>query len=241
VTSVKLPRLTYSPYRSEYDEEFMASHGDKYERRTPWTRMRLANVQELVDPQPGDRVLDLGCAAGSMAHFLSAFGCEAIGCDDAPTAINEARRRYPELRFDQADCANLPYDDETFDKLLAADLTEHLVDSALDGMVRESFRVLRGGGSLSIHTPNPRHFIERLKARGFLLEQNPTHIGLRTREDLETHLRAAGFGIELSMWRRSFIPVFRSFETLAGLLTELFRYRICIRARKPASVNRRSP
>lgn len=235
MTSVKLPRLKYSPYRGVYDEEFMVAHGDKYERRTRWTRMRLANIQELVEPQTDDHVLDLGCAAGSMAHFFSTFGCEAVGCDAASSAIDEARRRYPHLRFDQADCASLPYGDETFDKLVAADLTEHLEDSVLHGAVRESFRVLRGSGTLSIHTPNPRHFIERLKARGFLLEQNPTHIGLRTREDLEECLRGAGFVIELSLWRRSFIPVLRTFEALAGHFTELFRYRICIRARRPGS------
>jgi cyclopropane fatty-acyl-phospholipid synthase-like methyltransferase len=203
--------------------------------------MRLANIEELVDPQPGDRVLDLGCAAGSMAHFLSTLGCEAIGCDDALTAIVEARRRYPALRFDQADCSNLPYDGEAFDKLVAADLTEHLEDPMLDGMVRESFRVLRPGGTLSIHTPNPRHIIERLKARGFLLEQNPTHIGLRTREDLESRLRRAGFDIELSRWRRSFIPVFRIAEAVLGRFTELFRYRICIRARKPGAAAHQKP
>ena len=213
----------------------MASHGDKYEQRTAWTRMRLANIEELVDPQPGDRVLDLGCAAGSIAHFFSTLGCEAVGCDDAPTAIVEARRRYPALRFDQADCSNLPYDDESFDKLVAADLTEHLEDSVLERMTRESFRVLRAGGTLAIHTPNPRHIIERLKARGFLLEQNPTHIGLRTREDLESRLRRAGFVIDLSLWRRSFIPGFRSLEAIGGRFTELFRYRICIRARRPGA------
>ena len=197
--------------------------------------MRLANVEELVDPQLGDRVLDLGCAAGSIAHFLSTLGCEAVGCDEAPTAIVEARRRYPALRFDQADCSNLPYDDESFDKLVAADLTEHLQDTVLEGMARESFRVLRAAGTLSIHTPNPRHIIERLKARGFILEQNPTHIGLRTHEDLESRLRRAGFDIELSVWRRSFIPGFRIAEAVLGRFTELFRYRICIRARKPGA------
>jgi cyclopropane fatty-acyl-phospholipid synthase-like methyltransferase len=236
--NLKLRKVIYSPYRwvsrDTYDTSFVKAHADLYERKTRWTKMRLANVQELIDPQPGDKVLDLGCAAGSMAHFLSTFGCEAVGADYAPAAIELARELYPDMRFEQADCSDLPFDENSFDKIVAADLTEHLDQPTLDGMFSESFRVLRPGGTLSIHTPNPRHLIERLKAKEFLLAQNPTHIGLRTREELEKQLRHSGFEIEWSDWRRSHIPVFRTFEVVGGQVAELFRYRICICAKKPA-------
>jgi cyclopropane fatty-acyl-phospholipid synthase-like methyltransferase len=231
---MKLPRLRYNPYRDAYDEKFMSTLGDRYERNTRWSRMRMQNVQELVDPKSGDKVLDLGCAAGSIAHFLSTFGCETVGTDYAPEAIQEARKRYPEIAFEQADCADLPFEANSFDKVVAADLTEHLEQPTLDAMFSECFRVLRPGGTLSIHTPNPRHVIERLKEKEFVLGQNPTHIGLRTREELERQLESAGFVIDWSEWRPSFIPVFRTLERLAGRASELFQYRICLRAAKPA-------
>ena len=230
---MRLRTVLHAPYRDSYDEEFMDKTARSYEQRTRHARMRLANVRELVDPHPGDTVLDLGCATGAMAHYLSTLGCETVGADYAPTAIERARELYPEITFVQADCSDLPFEAASFDKAVAADLTEHLDDPTLDGMFRECFRVLRPGATLSIHTPNPRHLIERLKSRELLLQQNPTHIGLRTREELEQRLRQAGFEIELSVWRRSFIPLFRTFELVAGQLTELFRYRICIRATKP--------
>jgi len=226
-------KVLYSPYRKTYDAEFMATLADKYERRTRWTRMRLANVRELVDPRPGERVLDVGCAAGSMAHFLSTFGCDAVGMDSAPTSIAIARELYPEITFELADCSDMPFPAASFDKVVAADLTEHLDDETLEGMFRDSFRVLRRGGTLSIHTPNPRHFIERLKEREILLAQNPTHIGLRATEELEGRLRRAGFEIAWSTWRPIFIPVLHTIELGLGHLAELFRYRICIRALKP--------
>jgi SAM-dependent methyltransferase len=212
----------------------MEAHARGYELKTRHTRMRLANVQELVEPEPGDRVLDLGCAAGSMAHFLSTFGCESVGVDDAPAAIAAARERYPELTFELAGSPEMPFPAGSFDKIVAADLTEHLDEPTLVRTFEECFRVLRPGGTLSIHTPNPRHLIERLKAHELVLAQNPTHVGLRTREELEQHLRDAGLVIELSVWRRSFIPIFRTIELVGGRVTELLRYRICIRARKPA-------
>jgi ubiquinone/menaquinone biosynthesis C-methylase UbiE len=220
---------------ADYDEEFMHVMTSEYERQTRWSRMRQENVVLLVEPTPGDRVLDLGCATGAMAHFLSTFGCSVVGADSSEVGLSEARRLHPELRFELADVGHLPFADGSFDKIVAADLTEHLDDQTLRNMFRESTRVLVPGGTLSIHTPNPRHVIERLKDKGVLIEQNPSHIGLRTDAELSDLLEAAGFEVELNVSRRSFIPIFRTIELAGAPLTSLLRYRICLRARKPAA------
>jgi SAM-dependent methyltransferase len=216
----------------EYDDEFMEAMASEYERQTPWTRMRLENVSLLVDPHPGDRVLDIGSAAGAVTHFLSTFGCDVVGVDLSEGGVARARERYPGLRFEVADAAALPFEDGSFDKAVAADVTEHLDDAALRGMLSEARRVLRPGGTLSIHTPNPKHVIERLKARNLILQQNPTHIGLRTSRDLRRELEQAGFTVELDVKRPSFFPVLRPLERVFGQRIELLGYRICLRARR---------
>jgi SAM-dependent methyltransferase len=215
----------------DYDEAFMDAMASEYDRQTPWTRMRLENVRLLVDPRPGDRILDVGSAAGAIAHYLSTLGCEAVGVDLSETGVARARERYPQLRFEVADAAALPFADGSFDKVVAADVTEHLDDGALRGMLAEARRVLRPGGTLSIHTPNPKHAIERLKARNLVLAQNPTHIGLRTSRELRAELERAGFAIELDLRRPGFLPVLRVLERALGERVELLGYRICIRAR----------
>jgi ubiquinone/menaquinone biosynthesis C-methylase UbiE len=217
-----------------YDEEFMEEMSSAYAEQTRWTKMRLKNVLELVDPHPGERVLDLGCATGSMADFLSRSGCVATGVDASELGVAEARRLHPELRFEVADVSALPFPDACFDKALAADLTEHLEPETLRGMFREVRRVLVPGGTLSIHSPNPKHLIERMKKHNFILAQNETHIGLLPAQTLAAELRDAGFEIELQLHRRSFIPVFRTVELIGAPFSELFRYRICIRARRAA-------
>ena len=217
----------------EYDREFMDAMSSEYERQTPWTRMRLENVRLLVDPRPGDRVLDVGSATGAIAHFLSTFGCETVGVDLSEQGVARARERYPDLRFEVADAAVLPFDDASFDKVVAADVTEHLDDETLRGMLREAGRVLVPGGTLSIHTPNPKHGIERLKARNIVLQQNPTHIGLRTGAELRAELEAAGFEVELDLRRPGFYPLLGRVERLSGGRVELLGYRICLRARTP--------
>src|SRR5262249_61350035 len=113
------------------------------------------------------------------------------------------------LHLPPATVPRLPFEHASFDNAVAADLVEHLDDETFGAMLRETRRVLRPGGTLSIYTPNPRHPIERLKARDLILAQNPTHIGLRDRTTLEASLRREAFDIELSEWRPSFVRVVR--------------------------------
>jgi hypothetical protein len=100
-------------------------------------------------------------------------------------------------------------------------------------MLAEAMRVLRPGGTLSVYTPNPKHLIERLKEHNLLLAQNPTHIGLRVAPELRAAFQTAGFTVDRDEWRPSFIRVLRTVERLAGPGTSFFRYRLCLRGRKP--------
>jgi SAM-dependent methyltransferase len=225
---VARPTIRKSP--AEYDETFMDAMASAYAERTPWTELRLSALTALVEPRPGDRILDLGCAAGALTHFFTQFGAHVVGVDAEARAIAKARSLFPSLEFVQADVARLPFPDESFDKAVAGDLVEHLEDETFTSMLREVHRVLAREGTLSIYTPNPRHPIERLKARNIVLAQNPTHIGLRTTEELQT-IEAAGFAIDRTTWTPSFFRGLRQVERVLGRRFESWRYRLCIRAR----------
>jgi len=228
---MKLPAL--GRVNDEYDRAFMERMAQAYVDRTPWTELRLAAVRDLVEPKPGDRVVDLGCAAGAITHFLTSFGCEVVGVDSEPLAIETAGDLFPDLRFELADVTRLPFEDGSHDKAVAADLVEHLDDETFFGMLAEVRRVLVPGGTLSLYTPNPLHVIERMKAHDLVVAQNPTHIGLRSVRELAAALEDAGYALEINSWRPSFVRVLRSVERLAGPRLQLFRYRLCLRARVP--------
>jgi SAM-dependent methyltransferase len=227
-------RLAFRPSPSEYDETFMDTMASEYLERTPWTELRLGALRELVEPAPGDRILDLGCAAGALTHYFSGFGATVVGVDSEERAIAKARSLFPGLEFEQASVAELPFGEHSFDKAVAGDLVEHLDDTTFRAMLGELRRVLVPGGSLSIYTPNPLHLIERLKARDLILAQNPTHIGLRTARELVGALHDCGFVVERSSWKASFFPVLKPLESVLGRLFQTFRYRLCLRARTPA-------
>jgi SAM-dependent methyltransferase len=224
---MRLPALRRAP--AEYDDAFMDTMASAYLDRTPWTELRLDAVRSLVEPRPGERVLDLGCAAGAISHHLSTLGCETVGVDAEPRAVEKARELFPSLRFELADVAALPFADGSFDKAVAADLVEHLDDETFRSMLASVHRVLRAGGTLSIYTPNPRHVIERLKERDLILARNPTHIGLRDAATLERMLRESGFAVDRSEWRPSFFRGLRAVEGVLGGKVESLRYRLCVR------------
>ena len=215
---------------SSYDDRFMDTMATEYLDRTPWTELRLEAVRDLLDPQPGDRVLDLGCAAGAITHYLSTFDAEPVGIDLQPLAIERARELFPGLRFEVADATQLPFADASFDKAVAADFVEHIEDETFVAMCAELRRVLVPGGLFAIYAPNPRHLIERMKERDFVLAQNPTHIGLRDADHMRRVLEQGGFDVVRSEWRPSFFRGLRSVEKVAGPRLELFRYRVCVLA-----------
>jgi SAM-dependent methyltransferase len=230
------PRVTRFALRrapAEYDDEFVERMASAYLDRTAWTELRLEAVRSLVQPRAGERIVDLGCAAGAVTDFLSRLGAHVVGVDAEPRAIAKAQELFPQLEFVLADVRDLPFGDASFDKAVAADLVEHLDDETFAAMLRELRRVLAAGGTFSLYTPNPRHGIERLKERNLILAQNPTHIGLRDAATLHRMLREAGFVVEVSEWRPSFFRGLRTIERVGGRRLDLLRYRLCVRARTP--------
>jgi trans-aconitate methyltransferase len=50
-------------------------------------------VVELLSPQAGERILDLGCGDGALTIKLQEFGCEVVGIDSSPEMVAAARSR----------------------------------------------------------------------------------------------------------------------------------------------------
>jgi trans-aconitate methyltransferase len=57
-------------------------------------------VLDLLAPQPGERIVDLGCGTGDLTAQIAAAGAEVIGIDASESMIVRARERYPQLHFE---------------------------------------------------------------------------------------------------------------------------------------------
>jgi len=106
---------------------------------TRWVRASSASA----DPEPGDRILDLGCGTGHLtAEIAAAVGDEGdvVGVDQSAEMITEAREQYPGLAFERADVTE--YDPgESFDAVFSNAALHWMTDQdAVVGRVADALR-----------------------------------------------------------------------------------------------------
>ena len=70
-----------------------------------------ASVIELLAPQLGERILDIGCGTGQLTAQIAETGAKVIGLDNSLAMIDEARRLYPRLEFLLADAHDFLLDE----------------------------------------------------------------------------------------------------------------------------------
>jgi trans-aconitate methyltransferase len=64
-----------------------------------------ADVLPLLNAQPGERILDLGCGTGHLMGRIAEAGAEVFGIDASPAMIAQARQNFPKLKFQLVDAA----------------------------------------------------------------------------------------------------------------------------------------
>jgi SAM-dependent methyltransferase len=113
------------------------------------------NLPALLDllPEPGHRMLDLGCGEGRLGRFLRARGYRMAGVDASPTMVALAVSHDIAIPAVLADATALPFGDETFD-LVVAYMSLHDIDR-MAAAVAEAGRVLERGGRLVVAIPHP--------------------------------------------------------------------------------------
>jgi trans-aconitate methyltransferase len=63
----------------------------QYHRNARFVSDLGAPVVELLSPQPGERILDLGCGDGALTIRLAALGCAVIGVDSSAGMVRAAK------------------------------------------------------------------------------------------------------------------------------------------------------
>jgi SAM-dependent methyltransferase len=133
----------------------------------------------LANAGAGERVLDLGCGAGTLTAALAQAGAQPIGVDVAQRALDRAGAAHPELDLRLAPIDGpLPLADGEVAAVWASEVIEHVADTA--HWLSEVRRVLVPGGTLLLTTPNH----DRLRAAAIALTRFEAHF-----DPLSDHLR----------------------------------------------------
>ncbi len=98
-------------------------------------------VLELLNPQPGERILDLGCGDGELTRVLRDRGCDTVGIDPSAEFVAAARKLGLDVR--EQDARELDFEDE-FDAVFSNAVLHWIAEA--DVVLGNVHCALRPGG-----------------------------------------------------------------------------------------------
>lgn len=186
----------------QFDEDTTRVLEDAYQG-ADISRRRRANFDALA-PQPGDRILDLGCGNGlltlELARTVGPAG-HVTGLDASPDMLAAARQRLEgrsNTSLTESDAASLPFEPESFDKAVSVQVFEYITSRR--PVLRALHHVLQPNGRLVIGDNHfdtfAWHSDNRARMQRFL-EIWDNHLADRTvPARLPEELRDSGFALE---------------------------------------------
>lgn len=116
---------------------------ERYAENAAFVPALGAPVLDLLAPQPGERILDLGCGDGVLSEKIAAAGAEVIAVDAGPDMIAAARARGLDARV--VDGQRLAFG-PIFDAVFSNAALHWMRDQ--DAVLAGVFRALKPGGRL---------------------------------------------------------------------------------------------
>jgi trans-aconitate methyltransferase len=186
----------------------MLWNADSYTQKHAFVFGYGESVVELLDPRPGELVLDLGCGSGELTQRIAQLGATVVGLDASPEMVALARQQFPELAFRVADASTFDFP-EQFDAVFS-NATLHWIPAAT-AVAQRIYQHLRPGG----------RFVAELGGRG-----NVAQIIAATLHQLRRHGHPHPQGAD--WW------YFPSVGEYASLLeTQGFRVRLALHFDRP--------
>ncbi|MFN8397470.1 MAG: methyltransferase domain-containing protein [Bacteroidia bacterium] len=104
----------------------------------------LSRMCSLLSPISEGRYLDIGCGTGNYTIALQGMGLDLTGIDPSREMLAKAREKAPAAKWLEGVAERLPFEDGSFDGVLATLTLHHWSDMAAG--IAEAARVLRPGG-----------------------------------------------------------------------------------------------
>jgi len=122
------------------------------------TPAQISDVIDSLKLSEARTFLDIGCGNGafSMAAAVKFPSCQIFAVDPLDSAVEECQKRFSQaaltnLSVKQALSENLPFQDNSIERVLMRNLIHHLRDVTL--ALKEASRILAPGGLLIIEAP----------------------------------------------------------------------------------------
>ena len=172
---------------------------------------------------PGDLLLDAGCGEGRHCFGALERGARVVGLDVDRSSLQKAsgalRFRAKEKRslgaMLQADAFRLPFADGTFDRVICAEVMEHVHD--YQAAARELARVTKPGGRVAVTIPTATSERLYLQLGDDYFESPGGHIRIFEPRELARALGAAGLRTEGCGFAHGLHTPYWALRSIAGL------------------------
>ena len=163
-----------------------------------------------IDPdrirlRPGSRVLDLGCGGGRHTFELVRRGARVVALDHSASDLHDTAAvleamdaageapAHATATVVQGDARRLPFPAGTFDRVVASEVLEHVVEDR--AVIAEIARVLRPGGLVAVSVPRwwPERICWALSERYHTVEGG--HVRIYRRGQLVARLEEAALSL----------------------------------------------
>ena len=125
------------------------------------------NIKNIISKE--DKILDVGCSPFHFTICLKNLGYNIVGVDKFLEKDKEILEKEKlEIKKCDIEKERLPFEDETFDKIIFLEVFEHLYNNQIF-VLKEIRRVLKKDGVLIFATPNaysPKRILKFIKGKG---------------------------------------------------------------------------
>jgi trans-aconitate methyltransferase len=105
------------------------------------------DLVHLLNPKPGERILDLGCGTGYLTNIIAESGAQVTGIDNSPEMISKAKDEFPKINFEILSATDFHFE-KPFDAIFSNAVLHWVLEKekAIDCM----YNNLKTGGRLVI-------------------------------------------------------------------------------------------
>jgi trans-aconitate methyltransferase len=83
-----------------------------YDGNHSFVSMFGEDLVNLLAPNKGETILDLGCGTGDLAFTLHNLGVNIVGIDQSENMVQQAKTKYPNVTFHVQDAVKMKYTNE---------------------------------------------------------------------------------------------------------------------------------
>jgi len=144
------------------EKETNSWNADNYQQHASFVSALALPVVELLDPQEGERILDLGCGEGTLGLEIARHGASVLGVDLSAEMVAKARENG--LEAEVMSVTQMPFD-EAFDAVFSNAMLHWVREPEL--AVAHIAKALRSGGRFVAEfggAGNVHHIVEAMRA-----------------------------------------------------------------------------